>query len=75
MNKFYRIFINVIGAVNSLASIVLLFVICPRIINNESLGFDYMGVVVAILALLITFLVAWNIWTAIGVRRDVDKLR
>lgn len=52
----------IIITINALSCITLLFVICPRVIEHENLGFDYMGVIIAVLSLLITVLIGWNIY-------------
>lgn len=74
--KFYwRIVYYLVSAINAISCIVLLCVICPRV---ENLGFDYMGVIVAILALLVTLLIGWNIWSMIdikSIRKEFDTLR
>lgn len=61
----------IIMFVNSCASIILLLVVCPRIIKHGNIDFDYMGIIVAVLALLVTFLVAWNIYSALGIEAQV----
>lgn len=38
------------------------------------LGFDYIGVIVAILALLVTFLVAWQIYSTIRSTRQIENI-
>lgn len=56
-----------------IANIILLgfntHFLCTEYPRNSNLGFDYMGVIVGLLALLIGFLVAWQIYKTI----DVDK--
>lgn len=74
MMEFIKIVGWIVASINSLASIILLCVICPRFINNENLGFDYMGVIVAILSLLVTLLVAWQIFQTIDLRKKVDSV-
>lgn len=37
------------------------------------LGFDYIGVIVGILALLVTFLAAWNIWKTIDSKNEIQR--
>lgn len=44
---------------------VILCFYAPRVIKGNSLGFDYIGVIVGILAILVTFLVAWQIWATL----------
>lgn len=48
-----------------ITSIVAMAHKCPRIYGQEHLGFDYLGVIVGILAILVTFLVAWQIWATL----------
>jgi hypothetical protein len=71
---FMRIIYYLVSAINAISCIILLCIICPRL---ENLGFDYIGVIVAILALLITLLMGWNIWSFIdikGIRKEFDTL-
>lgn len=57
--------------------VFLLFVVlawyAPRVIQRQSLGFDYVGVIVAILAILITVLITWQIWITISSKEEVRK--
>lgn len=72
--SFLGIIYYLVSAINAISCIILLCVICPRI---ENLGFDYIGVIVAILALLITLLIGWNIWSLIDIkdiRKEFDTL-
>nr|DAU79289.1 MAG TPA: hypothetical protein [Caudoviricetes sp.] len=71
MGKFERIIIYGISVVSFILSIAALCRTYPRYISYEecNLGFDYMGVIVGALALLVGFLVAWQIYKTI----DVDK--
>lgn len=69
MKKYYKIVHSIISAINAMSSIILLCILCPRI-NN--LGFDYIGIIVAILALLVTLLIGWNIFTALDFRKEVS---
>lgn len=65
----------------SLAAIIMSIVALadthPRVLYSADgkavvLGFDYIGVIVAILALLVTFLVAWQIYNSLSVKRRTD---
>ena len=71
MGKFERIIIYGISVVSFILYIAALCRTYPRYISYEecNLGFDYMGVIVGVLALLVGFLVAWQIYKTI----DVDK--
>lgn len=49
--------------------------ICSLSRNNERiLNFDYLGIIVGILSLLITFLVAWQIYNTISIDRRIDEI-
>lgn len=50
----------------------------PRVLYSADgktvvLGFDYIGVIVGVLALLVTCLVAWNIWQVFDTKNTVSK--
>lgn len=71
-------FFKVANAFLLLAVFLLFVLLCfyaPRVIKGNSLGFDYMGVIVAILALLVTFLVAWQIWQTIAAREEIREMK
>lgn len=54
----------VVAIIFSIAAIIMS--ICSLTRNNERvLGFDYLGVIVGILALLVTFLVGWQIYSLV----------
>ncbi len=58
-----------IGCATSLVlSVIAIFV---SVYRTDDLGFDYQGVLVGILALLVTALIGWNIYNLI----DIDKIR
>src|SRR5574344_831127 len=48
-------------------SIIALCKCCPR---NGNLSFDYMGVIVGILSLLVTVLIGWQIFYALKIQND-----
>lgn len=41
---------------------------CPRQISENNLGFDYIGAIVGILALLVTVLIGWNIYQLVDLK-------
>lgn len=47
---------------------------CPREIPAGQTGFDYMGVIVAVMAALVTLLVGWQIFSNIKERERIDNL-
>jgi len=53
---------------------ISLVIHAPRVIKENQLGFDYMGVIVSILSVLVTLLVAWNIWQTVDVNQRVKNI-
>lgn len=67
----------------SLAAIIMSIVALadthPRVLYSADgktvvLGFDYIGVIVGILTLLVTLLVAWNIWQVLDSGRKIQEI-
>lgn len=54
-------------------SIVALVNKCPRC--GDNLGFDYLGIIIAILALMVTFLVGWQIFSLINIKGIEDRVK
>lgn len=52
-------------------SIIAICVSCPR---DTELGFDYQGVIVGVLSLLITLLIGWNIYTFVDIKGTSKKI-
>ena len=63
-----------VSVINAISFIILVFIVCPRIINHENLGFDYMGVLVGILSLLVTLLIGWNIYQLVDFKERVKVM-
>lgn len=59
-----------ISIITFIISIIALCVSCYR---TPDLGFDYMGVLVGILALLVAILLGWNIYAAVQLNEIMDK--
>ena len=55
----------------SLLAIIVSGVAIAVTLPRMELGIDYMGVIVAVLALLMTLIVGWNIFTALDFKKDV----
>lgn len=55
-------------------AIILCIVHFPRIIQNNNLGFDYLGLIVGILAFLAALLVGWQIYNTINAKQEFDTL-
>ena len=69
MNRLIFISSQILGCFGGIISIYLLCVTCP----SNDLAIDYIGVVIGILAILVTLLVAWNIYTAINVEQRINN--
>ena len=52
--------------------VVAIFLLCNDYPNIRS-DIDYLGVIIGILAILVTLLVAWNIYSAIGTEKRVNN--
>ena len=61
----------VLSGIAILISIIAICISCP---HKAELGFDYQGVLVGILSLLVTALIGWNIYTIIDIKRTRDKI-
>lgn len=60
--------------ISLLFSIAVLCRYCPRIVEPDNLGFDYMGVIVGALSLLIGFLVGWQIYKTIEIDKKMEVM-
>lgn len=68
------IFPIILGIVNFILLIPLLCMHFPRIIDSN-LGFDYMGIIVGILSLLVTVLVGWNIFNTLEFKKELEQIK
>ena len=60
------------------AMTIAIIATCIAAYRTPELGFDYQGVIVGILSLLVTVLIGWNIYTFIdikGTSQKIDKFR
>lgn len=73
MKRFCEIMKWIIASINAISCIILLFIICPRIVDGENLTFDYLGLLVGILAFLVAILLGWNIFYALEIKQDVKE--
>lgn len=72
MKKFLKIAKNI----GLLYSIILTTIcICNIFPRSENLNFDYSGVIVAILSILITILIGWNIWNVIDMKTEINNAK
>lgn len=70
--KYWHIVLSVCSLIANYIGLCWMF---PRIVQGNNLGFDYMGVVVGILALLVVFTVSWQIYNAVEVKKELDNAR
>lgn len=61
---------NVLSIISLIISSIAIFISAPRC---KELGFDYMGVIVTILALLITILIAWQIYITLTLDNRIKQ--
>lgn len=73
MNNRDRCIIYPLLAIILAIDIAILCHLCPRIISDNNLGFDYIGIIVGILSLLVTFLIGWQIWSVIEIDNKIDR--
>jgi len=52
---------------------ICLCVIFPRYTSNENLGFDYLGILVGVLSLLVTLLIGWQIYNSISINKRLRQ--
>lgn len=65
----YKYFPHVVSVLAIIISIIALANICPRFSS-----FDYLGLIVGILTLLVTLLLGWQIYNAIDIRNNLNNL-
>lgn len=65
----------IVSIVNAILCIILMCIICPRVVNQENLGFDYMGVIVGVLSLLVAILLGWQIYSTLDIKKVVDEIK
>lgn len=70
----WTMFWVIVSVLLSIAAIIFCIAALYRNIKDDNLGYDYLGVIVGILALFITFVVAWQIWATIATKEDIKKV-
>ena len=71
-NGWYKSFNTWLLILNLFLAIINFCLLCNNA-PREKLGFDYMGVLVTSLGVLVTVLVALNIFNGVDVKRDISK--
>lgn len=64
----------IISIIAILFSIISLCPSIPRAINDDNLQFDYLGLIIGILSLLITALIGWNIFQLIDFKEKTNQI-
>ena len=70
MNKTLLIFSIIFSVVAIIISVIAICLICPK---SNNLGFDYQGIIVGVLSLLVAILLGWNIYTLIDLKSIQEK--
>lgn len=60
MKRFWIIIVTILTIYAAVVTTILLCITCPRNVNQD-LGFDYIGAIVGILAIMVTLLLGWQI--------------
>lgn len=69
--KYWYIIISVLSLVTNILLVCFAF---PRVIREDNIGFDYLGIIVGVLSLLITILIGWNIYTMVDFNRKTKEM-
>lgn len=72
MSKGQRIIIWIMCGLSLVLSVAA---VCMAYYRTPDLGFDYQGVIVGVLSLLVTVLIGWNIYTTIGIESRIGKFK
>lgn len=70
----WTMFWVIVAVLLSIAAIIFCIAALYRKIEDDNPGYDYLGVIVGILALFITFVVAWNIWATITTKEEIKEV-
>ena len=75
LNRRFLICLSVSAiAISIIAIIIGIIALCFAAYRTPLLGFDYMGLLVGILAALVTALIGWQIFTTIGVEKKINDM-
>lgn len=72
MKKYGNIVILILSVISTIISIIAICRVCP---NTSELGLDYQGIIVGMLALLVTALIGWQIYIAINVKEELKEIK
>ena len=71
IRKWFCIYTQQSAAISAIAMIVCIIGVAIEFPRDNS--FDYLGLIIGILALMITFVVAWQIWTTIATKEEINR--
>ena len=72
MSKYGNTITLILSAISIMVSVAAL---CRTYPHTSGLGMDYQGVIVGMLALLVTILIGWQIYTAINVKEELKDIK
>ena len=72
MGKYGNTITLILSAISIMVSVAAL---CRTYPHTSDLGMDYQGVIVGMLALLVTILIGWQIYTAINVKEELKDIK
>lgn len=73
MRKWFCIYTRQSAVISTIAMIVCIFGVAIKF--PSGICFDYLGLIIGILALMITFVVAWQIWQTIASRDEIKDAK
>lgn len=73
MRKWFCIYTRQSAAICIIAMVVCVLAVAVKFPRGNS--FDYLGLIIGIFALMITFVVAWQIWQTIASREEIKDAR
>lgn len=71
-NQVFLILSVILHVITLTFSIIAISVCCPRNVEFSDLGFDYIGVIVGIISLLVAVLIGWNIYTVVDFNKKTE---
>lgn len=72
MSKYGNTITLILSAISIMVSVAAL---CRTYPHTSDLGMDYQGVIVGMLALLVTILIGWQIYAAINVKEELKDIK
>mgnify|MGYP003288801856 CR=1 FL=1 len=61
-------------AICIVCTIVIIILLCIYFPRHQELDFDYIGIIIGILSVLVTVLIGWNIYTALDLSKRAKKI-